>query len=464
MKKLFFCVAFAAALLALASCEKEKEDNNSDSTTNVENQNGEAMLHWDAISSELISIDQLCQMMANDSWEQLTPYMQSLGYTADNSNNPKHFEKKANYQCLSAQTVDSLMVRYAVWTSLTHSGINTGQNHMYLYNLNDSIAVKIAEMKLGEIISKVTDNMIDKITVMAGMNNNTYTSWNEAKTAYLESLSSNESYQGKRAKIEITCKRNDNYTTAYYFIEALDLGKYPFGRRISLSFGITDNTPDVQSALMAYYPFENNGNDLSGNNHSGSYSGNADVTYTTGAKGQAVHLDHNAVNAFEIPYVFFKQIGRWSVSFWAKDMTPGAIFSYQRLSITEPGDVPRLYADPSNSRLKIRMDGYGMEGVFNYDYTQNSSSWHHYVIAMDSTDYTGASLSAVMKLYVDGQLKDKINCSYSPGYITGCTKTVFGGSRENSYPDIIDIKLDEVRIYSRTLKDDEVARLHDLAY
>ncbi|KWW29329.1 MAG: hypothetical protein AUK63_1551 [bacterium P3] len=464
MKKLFICVALAAAMFTIASCEKDEKEDNSTSNNVVENQDGNAMLNWDAVNSELFSISQLSQLMANDGWNQLTPYMQNLGYTADNSNNPKHFEKKVSYQCLSDQMVDSLKVRYAVWTSLTHSGINSGQNWMYLYNLNDSIATKIVEMKLGEIKAKVTDNMIDKITVMAGMSNNTYTSWNEAQTAYLTLWNSDDSYPGRHARFEVTCKRDENYTTAYYFIEALNLENYSFGRRINLSYGITENTPDVSSTLMAYYSFENNGDDLSGNNHSGSFSGIAGVNYITGAKGQAVHLDHNSVNAFEIPFVFFKDIRRWTVSFWAKDLTAGAIFSCQNLAITEPGDVPRLYADPDNSRLKIRMDGYGTQGVFNYDYTQNSAAWHHYVIAMDSTDYTGASLKAVMKLYVDGQLKDNINCSYSPGYINGCSKTVFGGSRGNSYPNIIDIKLDEVRIYSRTLKDDEVARLYELVY
>src|SRR3989304_6042914 len=62
-----------------------------------------------------------------------------------------------------------------------------------------------------------------------------------------------------------------------------------YGRAISSNEVRTLATPDINAGLVAYYPFNGNGNDESGNGNNGTVNGG--MAYTNGVAGQAASLD-----------------------------------------------------------------------------------------------------------------------------------------------------------------------------
>ena len=223
--------------------------------------------------------------------------------------------------------------------------------------------------------------------------------------------------------------------------------------------------PDVMTGLIGYYSFDNSdGTDQSGNGHTGSFTGKADPSFIDGIRGKALYINGDNNNAFEIPYVFFKELDEWTVSFWAKDLNAGTIFSPQDLTInTRVYDVPRLYADKNTKALGIQMQSdYGH--TFGYNYTQNNSQWNHIVVVVDSLVPVQNAASVRVRLYVNGRRESKINGYYYKSYINRCSQTVFGGNKNRDTYISIDAKLDEIRIYNRALKTEDIKALYELEY
>lgn len=169
----------------------------------------------------------------------------------------------------------------------------------------------------------------------------------------------------------------------------------------------------VPGGLQCYYTFEDGtSNDVTDNGADGLLMNSASIT-TDGSK-KYLKLSHLTDDYLQIPYNFFHGLTDWSVSFWIKDFGAGNIFAAQNSS-TNPNnyyDAPLLWAMQDNT-LRIKCNNCGMPQSsgyggtsFNYNYTtiQADGSWHHVVVTMNSG-------GTEAKLYVDGQLKDNINCS-----------------------------------------------------
>ena len=95
---------------------------------------------------------------------------------------------------------------------------------------------------------------------------------------------------------------------------------------------------------------------------------------------------------------------------------------------------------------------------FSYNYTniQADGSWHYVVVTMESEDNQGNA-----KLYVDGSMKDQITTTYLTGTIDDASKVSFGGTKDGLYPFSSSMKLDNIRIYNRTLSNSEVQTLYN---
>lgn len=219
----------------------------------------------------------------------------------------------------------------------------------------------------------------------------------------------------------------------------------------------------VPGGLQCYYTFEgDNSNDVTDNGADAIMMNSASIA-TDGSR-KYLKLNSLTDDYLQIPYNFFHGLTDWSVSFWIKDFGAGNIFAAQNSS-TNPYnyyDAPLLWAMQDNTlRIKCnnggmpQSNGYGGTS-FNYNYTtiQADGSWHHIVVTMN-----GGGTEA--KLYVDGQLKDNINCSYQQYIIDDCSRVVFGGSKNGLYAFSSSMKFDNIRIYNRTLTNAEVQTIRN---
>lgn len=214
--------------------------------------------------------------------------------------------------------------------------------------------------------------------------------------------------------------------------------------------GGNNNDIVVSNGLLAYYTF-NDGtvNDLTDNGNDGDF-GNEATTVPYGS-GQYLKLTSSQCSYISIPYNFFSGLTHWTVSFWIKDLSAGKIFAAQ--AATSGGgynDAPVLSAR-QDGFLAFRTT-YGSFTEINYNYINNATSWHHWVITMDGTG------SGNIKLYVDGTLKSTVSASYSASSVNNCTQIMFGGDGSAT---CAGMKLDNIRFYGRTISTSEIQTIYN---
>jgi len=175
--------------------------------------------------------------------------------------------------------------------------------------------------------------------------------------------------------------------------------KWPSGiiwdsANVNVNQFITVYEPNQQSGLIAYYPFNGNANDESGNGNDGTVNG---ATLTTDRFGNA-----NSAYSFDgvDDYIISEigNIGTMGLSFWYKSSFPDPdvewphFFWYNNsyccmYSFSKPGQEGYIY-----SRKQLA-DNSGYHVVT--DYSPLFDTWHHVFVQYDSTNNN-------LKLYIDG--------------------------------------------------------------
>ena len=226
----------------------------------------------------------------------------------------------------------------------------------------------------------------------------------------------------------------------------------------SLNVSATDvNTSLViSSGLQCFYTFDDGNTD---NGVDGVLANSATIT----EDGTRTYLKLNMItdDYLNIPYNLFRGLTSWSVCFWIKDFGAGNIFSgWNTGSSSAYGDAPLFWA-MQDGKFKIKCrSNYMPDGgdAFSYNYTniQSDGSWHYIVITMESVDNQGNA-----KLYVDGSLKDQITTVHHTNTINDASKVSFGGTKDGLYPFSSSMKLDNIRMYNRTLSNNEVQTLYN---
>lgn len=210
----------------------------------------------------------------------------------------------------------------------------------------------------------------------------------------------------------------------------------------------------VSNGLLAYYTFDDGtANDITDNGADATLQNGASTVNKTGG-GKYLNISSAQKSYLNIPYNFFSNRSRWTVSFWAKDMTAGRIFSAQYPSSNNYySDVPALLAEQAGSLYMVtRYNNYGSPIAYNY--INNSGSWHHFVIVLD-----GINNNANIKFYVDGTLIDNVAPSYDN--VNQCTKIVFGGDKNGAYNLAPSMKVDNIRFYGRSLNATEIQTIYN---
>ncbi|MEI6678771.1 MAG: LamG domain-containing protein [Mariniphaga sp.] len=197
---------------------------------------------------------------------------------------------------------------------------------------------------------------------------------------------------------------------------------------------------DITTGLVAYFPFNGNANDESGNGNNGTEI--QSVVYTQDRNNIANSAFQAGAGYITAPSgIFqFQRDQQFTVSVWFT--TVGAASSGRLLSNESPEGHFRI-AGP---------DGNGTIGICYGDYifdTVSANSWHNYIYSYDNRNE---------KIYVDGVLKhtnydlaiEVLN--YSSPFTIGA-KAAWNWDKWSG-------KIDDVRIYNRTLSSQDAIYLY----
>jgi len=240
-----------------------------------------------------------------------------------------------------------------------------------------------------------------------------------------------------------------NQTNEWY---AGDLYSNTFG---SLTFKVTanDNQPVVPTnGLIAYYPFDGDVLDYSGNGNHGDPQGG--VAFVDGKIGSSVSLNgsgkievSDSKNMLAPPNL---SISGW-INRQGSNVGSGAEGMVVYKGIYDPfGNMAyAIQLNDSNYKLSSRSDSSGSDLLFSNS-TIGIGTWYHFVAVYDNNMKTH-------KLYIDGDLADQTTYA---GVIKQTTEVLcigaYGYNGGYYYKGIID----ELRIYNRALSVSEIQQLY----
>jgi hypothetical protein len=210
----------------------------------------------------------------------------------------------------------------------------------------------------------------------------------------------------------------------------------------------------LEDGLIAYYPFNGNANDESGNGHDGTVYGATLTSDRYGNDDSAYSFD-GVDDYIDLPSM--TPTNDFSVSFWVKlDMNS-----------SEKGDETEFYGMYKDNygayMVQQRQDG---DLIFFGSYSNgwyfiNSSngvnlknSWHLITCTRNSTNGMG-------RIYIDGILvKEEALPSPSGDHAGSSNEHHIGKSYNDAY--FVDGIIDEVRIYDRVLSSEEVQSMYSI--
>lgn len=223
---------------------------------------------------------------------------------------------------------------------------------------------------------------------------------------------------------------------------------------------------NINSGLTAYFPFDGNLKDISGNDYYG--YGNPDPSYSAGMVygEKSLSFTKTGQEAFVVGSGIIDS-RTMSVCFWAKDINDGNIF-HVTSSITEYGDK-MMSLTYSDRHLKYVVRRYNNYYANSFSATGNflhksieDGNWHH--IALISDYHQRAYGMVTTSLYIDGRIMDTVTEDINPFTEQEANHKHFGvGSKfilggEN----VPTMQVAHLRMYdSRELNSDEIMSLYE---
>lgn len=234
---------------------------------------------------------------------------------------------------------------------------------------------------------------------------------------------------------------------------------------IFIPFGISQDLPSYipTDGLLAYYPFNGNANDESGNGHHGTVNGatlssdidgNIDKAYEFSHDGASFGNNHQSIY---IPFHSDFQSENFTVSIWFKadsygwdgNSNIGSTLFSKRENSSQPNQATyRIQLSSNFTRSEIG----GPDGDDEIPCTADSNelnlgAWYHIASTYDGT---------TLKQYINGVKVSEINCDLSHNAIS--TSGIMLGQtwQYNGYWYHLDGKLDEFMVYNRSMTEQEM--------
>lgn len=227
---------------------------------------------------------------------------------------------------------------------------------------------------------------------------------------------------------------------------------------------VEDNLPKItktglRNGLIGEYLFNGNAFDDSGYGNHGTISGNVTTSTDRFGKSQSAYLFAAGItNKISIPNTaHFALINSLSISLWVKFNTS---WNYHSESLIFKGGFPMNSGWEVNVNQDNTLYGtgnYSFQGAIstgsgplspNYKQTfAEINKWRHVCYTYDNR---------IAKIYVDGVLRDSINVS---GALLNNNNNIIIGSSLNPVTGTYEKLIDDVRIWNRALKPEEVTYL-----
>lgn len=223
------------------------------------------------------------------------------------------------------------------------------------------------------------------------------------------------------------------------------------------------------SSLVAWYPFNGNANDESGNGHNGTINGPTLSTdrFNTSNKAYTFsgNLQHISTNIVQT------NISAYSVSMWFKSTIGGAMFQGSRSCSSGNGTRLLMYntITAPGYKLLYASDGYGYTDGSESTNNYNDGNWHHVVGVWDGVGSVQVSPSQ-FTLYVDGALISQVPIS-SVGNggigghpnipISGSNMVMFGKETCNILSYSFQGALDDIAFWERAITPCEITQLYN---
>ena len=216
---------------------------------------------------------------------------------------------------------------------------------------------------------------------------------------------------------------------------------------------------NLSQGLVAYYPFNGNANDESGNGWNGTVNGPVLINDRSGNPTSAYFFDYNYNNTITTQFPGVLGSNPRTISFWqtSDNITNSVSLSYgagEYYPYAE-GCTFVMFVQRINSNQLIAGVDLRYGGI-SYLINDNSEEWHHYAIivpdfaqprTLDIEVYRdGALLSDVYTMWGDVNINTLEGLNFIMGQFVN--SAYFGGG------------LDDIRIYNRALSDDEIQVLY----
>jgi hypothetical protein len=223
---------------------------------------------------------------------------------------------------------------------------------------------------------------------------------------------------------------------------------YPLSQIDSITFNVPSDIPT--EGLIAYYPFNGNANDESGNGNNGTINGATLTSDRFSSPNKAYDFVGNDENNIAIsPFIPPEII---SISIWFKPITNGpggnlrsVIFSNQQMFVNH--DAINIIMEDGKIHFALLNSSGGEYGILSNN-TITLNQWHHLVCIIDS--------GKNMKIFLDNIAQNQ-TISWT-GMYNGLNVTNIGNVYLDN--DNFDGSLDDVRIYNRALSESEIQALY----
>lgn len=233
-------------------------------------------------------------------------------------------------------------------------------------------------------------------------------------------------------------------TVLRFYIDAVD-GNWN-KKTLVKDFTITQSQIPTKG-LVAYYPFNGNANDESGNNHNGTKNGS--VSLTNDRFGNANKAYNFSGGNITIPTSGFHN-PNFTISCWIKPTTSTSYY-----------DGPVIYSDYdgyyNGNTLTLRKNGTIDLGVCGGSDSKSKTSKGKNAIPLNQWSYITATYNgSVINVYINGNLDNTL----AAPYFTYSTKTqlkIGDASWSGDYH--FNGTIDELRVYSRALSESEIQAL-----
>ena len=219
--------------------------------------------------------------------------------------------------------------------------------------------------------------------------------------------------------------------------------------KINSGGGGGSESAEVTRGLQAYYNFNDGTAADSRNGYDGVFNGGTIISDTPNGKGKALFLKKG--ESVNIPYAPLDRKTNHTISLWVKDFGAGCLFACHDNRVFAPSLIVT-----EGMQLKAYTGESSHNKIFNTNLSSYQSDKWTMITVVTSTE--GDNSQGTCKLYINGKRVDS-GTSYTYDN-SGAKSMMIGGSIDNLSTD--PMKVDNVRLYSVALKDDEVLNIYNL--